>query len=80
VLFRDPAARATSATATMLDRTAVEYVTTLEGDEDGYHFRSDVRLWVSEPFVLVREVVDAAHPGLSLRLEVVELAEGAADL
>jgi hypothetical protein len=80
VLFRDPAARATSATSTVLDRSAAEYVSALEGDEDGYHFRSDVRLWVSEPFVLVREVVDATHPGLSLRLEVVELSEGAADL
>jgi hypothetical protein len=77
VLFRDPGVRPTSATSTVLGREAAEYVATLEGDENGYRFRSDVRLWVSEPFVLVRDVVDAAYPGLTARVEVVELAEDA---
>jgi hypothetical protein len=56
------------------DEGDVTYVQ--EGEEDGRPYRSDVRLSVKPPFVVRREVRDAANPELSAVTEVVELEEG----
>lgn len=78
VLFggRDAAEARSVRTATMLGRSCTEYRRALRGSEGTYAYRSEVRLLVSEPFVLLREVVDTANSGLSARLEVVGLDEG----
>lgn len=47
------------------------------GEEDGLTYRTEVRMMVRPPFVVRREVRDAANPGLSAITEVVELEEGA---
>lgn len=47
-----------------------------EGEEDGIPYRSDVLLTVDPPFVVRREVRDAANPQLSALTEVVEVEEG----
>ncbi len=64
------------AMCTCLDRPCAEYRFSIEGDEGGIPYRSDVRWLVHAPFVLLREVQDSKHPDLSVRTEVVELAEG----
>ncbi|WP_258725403.1 hypothetical protein [Cellulomonas sp. NS3] len=60
----------------VLGRRCAELHDTVEGVEDGRPFRSEVRLLVAEPFVLLREVRDAGIPALAARSEVVELDEG----
>jgi hypothetical protein len=64
------------AMSTCLDRPCAEYRFSSEGDEDGIPYRSDIRWLVCAPFVLLREVRDSKHPNLSVRTEVIELAEG----
>jgi|HubBroStandDraft_6_1064221.scaffolds.fasta_scaffold19615_6 hypothetical protein len=63
--------------STYLDRPCQEYRFALEGEEDGFRYRSDVRWLVSGPFVLLREVRDSPHGGLYALTEVLELEEGA---
>lgn len=64
--------------STFLDRPCREHRFVIEGDEDGIPFRSEARLLVSAPFVLLREVRDAGNPDLCATTEVIELVEGTA--
>jgi hypothetical protein len=60
----------------MLGRDSTEYAGAHEGEEHGYAWRSEVRVVAGGPFVLRRSVVDAAHPEMSARTEVIELDDG----
>ncbi len=62
--------------ATQLGRRCREYRFSIEDDEAGIAYRSEVRWLAAAPFLLLREVWDAQHTGLYARIEVVELAEG----
>ena len=69
----DAAFERRAGTVSALGRQCIEYRTVIEGDEDGYHFRSAVRLLVSAPFVVLREVSDEANPRLAVTVQMVEL-------
>lgn len=58
-----------------LDRECAAYVLRREGSDGGLPYRSRVRLLVSGPYVLLREVTDEAGP-MRLRAEVTALDEG----
>jgi hypothetical protein len=60
-----------------LARDCQEYRFSLEGEEHGIPYRTDVEWLVSVPYLLRQELRDFPHGGLSTITEVVELAEGA---
>jgi hypothetical protein len=64
------------AETTYLGRSCTEYRFSIEGEEDGVPYRSDVSWLVSAPYLLRREVRDAPGGRLSAITEVVELVEG----
>jgi len=59
--------------AEFLSRPCAEYRFALTGQDDGLAYRSDVRLLVWRGLVLLRDVHDAAVPGLRATAEMVEL-------
>lgn len=60
---------------TLLGRACAEYRFAVTGEDDGRPYRSDVRLLVWRGVVLLRDVQDAAVPGLRATAEVVELRQ-----
>ena len=59
-----------------LGRPCDEYRFAIVGEEDGVPYRSEVRWWVAGPYLLRREVEDAAGGRRRAMTEVLELVEG----
>ena len=59
-----------------LDRVCREYLFTIEGEEQGTPYRTEVGWLVSGPYILRRELRDSTLGRLSVVSEVVELDEG----
>jgi hypothetical protein len=61
---------------TYLGRNCTEYQFSIEGEEDGVPYRSEVSWLVSAPYLLRREAQDAPEGHLSAITEVMDLVEG----
>ena len=59
-----------------LGRRCEEFRFAIVGEEDGVPYRSEVRWWVSAPYLLRREVADAPSGRRRAMTEVLELDEG----
>jgi hypothetical protein len=63
---------------TRLGRSYTEYQGTLEGEDQGVPYKSDVTCLVSPPYLLLSKVRDEQNPGHSYTREILSLEEGAA--
>jgi hypothetical protein len=61
---------------TFLGRSCTEYRFSIQGEDGGVSYRSDVSWLVSAPYLLRRHVRDAPAGRRSVLIEVIELAEG----
>lgn len=75
MLSRDVSDLKPTGSTRLLGREATEYTTYLSGEDSA---RSKMRLLLSGPYTLLREVTDERRSGALLRVEMLSLDEGAA--